>query len=268
MFKSIRKRDGKVVSFKQEKIAEAIAKAGAATGEFGHDRAENIAEKVVRVAQEEIKTRIPTVEQIQDIVEKVLMESAFKRTAKAYIEYRAERNRVREAKTKLMQTYDTISQLDAEEDSDVKRGNANVDGNSAMGKMLQFGAEGSKEYAKICILKPEFSYAHDHGDIHIHDLDFLATGTLTCCQTDVLKLFEKGFNTGHGFLRTPQSIGTAAALAAIILQANQNEQHGGQSIPYFDYCLAPSVNKTFRKSLKENIKKYEEFTGKDLKIEI
>ena len=196
------------------------------------------------------------------------MESAFKRTAKAYIEYRAERTRVREAKTKLMQTYDTISQLDAEEDSDVKRGNANVDGNSAMGKMLQFGAEGSKEYAKICILKPEFSWAHDHGDIHIHDLDFLATGTLACCQTDVRKLFEHGFNTGHGFLRTPQSIGTAAALAAIILQANQNEQHGGQSIPYFDYCLAPSVNKTFRKALKENLEKYEEFTGKDLKIEI
>jgi ribonucleoside-triphosphate reductase len=172
MFKSIRKRDGKVVSFKPEKITEAIAKAGAATGEFGHDRAENIAEKVLRVAQEKITSRIPTVEQIQDIVEEVLMESAFKNTAKAYIEYRAERTRVREAKTKLMQTYSTISQLDAEEDSDVKRGNANVDGNSAMGKMLQFGAEGSKEYAKICILKPEFSYAHDHGDIHIHDLDF------------------------------------------------------------------------------------------------
>lgn len=268
MFKSIRKRDGKVVAFKPDKITEAIAKAGVATGEFGHDRAENIAEKVLRVAEAEIKSRIPTVEQIQDIVEEVLMESAFKNTAKAYIEYRAERSRVREAKTKLMQTYNTISQLDAEEDSDVKRGNANVDGNSAMGKMLQFGAEGSKEYAKICILKPEFSWAHDHGDIHIHDLDFLATGTLTCCQTDVLKLFEKGFNTGHGFLRTPQSIGTAAALAAIILQANQNEQHGGQSIPYFDYCLAPSVNKTFRKSLKENLKKYEEFTGKDLKITI
>jgi ribonucleoside-triphosphate reductase len=268
MFKSIRKRDGKVVSFNQDKITEAIAKAGAATGEFGHDRAANIAEKVVRVAQEKIKSRIPTVEQIQDIVEEVLMESAFKNTAKAYIEYRAERTRIREAKTKLMQTYDTISQLDAEEDSDVKRGNANVDGNSAMGKMLQFGAEGSKEYAKICILKPEFSWAHDHGDIHIHDLDFLATGTLTCCQTDVRKLFEKGFNTGHGFLRTPQSIGTAAALAAIILQANQNEQHGGQSIPFFDFCLAPSVNKTFRKSLKENLKKYNEFTGKDLKIDI
>ena len=163
MFKSIRKRDGKVVSFKEEKIVDAITKAGAATEEFGPDRAKNIADKVVRVANEEIKTRIPTVEQIQDIVERVLMESAFKRTAKAYIEYRAERNRVREAKTKLMQTYSTISVADASEDSDVKRGNANVDGNSAMGKMLQFGAEGSKEYAKLCLLKPEASYAHDHG---------------------------------------------------------------------------------------------------------
>ena len=268
MFKSIRKRDGKVKAFNLEKITEAIAKAGAATGEFGHDRAENIAEKVLRVAEEEVKVRIPSVEQIQDIVEKVLMQSAFKKTAKEYIEYRAERNRKREAKSKLMQTYQTISGADASEDSDVKRGNANVDGNSAMGKMLQFGAEGSKEYAKICIMQPRFSYAHDNGDIHIHDLDFLATGTLTCCQTDPLKLFEHGFNTGHGFLRTPQSIGTAAALCAIILQANQNEQHGGQSIPNFDYALAPSVDKTFRKSLRDNIKKYEDFTGTELKAEI
>ena len=268
MFKSIKKRDGKVVAFNEEKIADAIAKAGAATGEFGTDRAKNIAEKVVRVAEDKIKSRIPTVEQIQDIVEEVLMESAFKTTAKSYIEYRAERNRVRNAKTKLMQIYGTISQADASEDSDVKRGNANVDGDSAMGKMLQFGAEGSKEYAKLCILKPEFAKAHDEGDIHIHDLDFLATGTLTCCQTDPLKLFEHGFNTGHGFLRTPNSIGTAAALAAIILQANQNEQHGGQSIPNFDYAMAPSVDKTYRKSLRENIQKYIDFTDKDLKIEI
>ena len=268
MFKSVRKRDGKVASFNQDKITEAIAKAGAATGEFGHDRAANLSDKVIRVATEQIKTRIPTVEQIQDIVEQVLMESAFKRTAKAYIEYRAERTRKRNAKSKLMQIYGTISQADAAEDSDVKRGNANVDGNSAMGKMLQFGAEGSKEYAKICLLKPEFAYAHDHGDIHIHDLDFMATGTLTCCQTDPLKLFERGFNTGHGFLRTPNSIGTAAALAAIILQANQNEQHGGQSIPNFDYALAPSVDKTFRKSLKSNIEKYEEFTGNKIKFTV
>ncbi|MBR1939669.1 anaerobic ribonucleoside triphosphate reductase [Candidatus Saccharibacteria bacterium] len=268
MFKSIHKRDGKVVRFNPEKITDAIAKAGSKTGEFGYDRAKLICEKVCRVAEQEIKTRIPTVEQIQDIVERVLMESAFKRTAKEYIEYRAERSRARLAKTRLMQTYNTISQADAEEDSDVKRGNANVDGNSAMGKMLQFGAEGSKEYAKVCIMKPEYSYAHDHGDIHIHDLDFLATGTLTCCQTDPLKLFENGFNTGHGFLRKPKSIGTAAALAAIILQANQNEQHGGQSIPNFDYAMAPSVDKSYRKNLLANLEKYEQFTGKKTNIEL
>jgi ribonucleoside-triphosphate reductase len=268
MFKSIRKRDGKVAAFKPEKITEAIAKAGSATGEFGHDRAQNIAEKVLRVAQEEIKSRIPTVEQIQDIVERVLMESAFKRTAKAYIEYRAERTRIRAAKSKLMQTYGVISVIDSSEDSSVKRENGNIDGDCAMGKMLRFGSEGSKEYAKLLLLKPEFAAAHDNGDIHIHDLDFMATGTLTCCQTDPLKFFERGFNTGHGYLRTPQSIGTAAALAAIILQANQNEQHGGQSIPNFDYALAPSVNKTFRKSLKANLEKYNDFTGKNLNIEI
>ena len=268
MFKSIRKRDGKVVAFKPDKITEAIAKAGNATGEFGHDRAVHIAEKALRVASEEIKTRIPTVEQIQDIVERVLMESAFKRTAKAYIEYRAERTRVREAKSKLMQTYGVISITDSSEDSSVKRENGNIDGDCAMGKMLRFGSEGSKEYAKLLLLKPEFAAAHDNGDIHINDLDFMATGTLTCCQTDPLKFFERGFNTGHGYLRTPQSIGTAAALAAIILQANQNEQHGGQSIPNFDYAMAPSVDKTFRKSLKENLRKYEEFTGKKLNIEI
>ncbi|MBR3163909.1 anaerobic ribonucleoside triphosphate reductase [Candidatus Saccharibacteria bacterium] len=269
MFKSIRKRDGKVKAFKLEKITNAIAKAGAATGEFGPDRAKHLSEKVIKTAEEEIQTRIPTVEQLQDIVEKVLMQSAFKKTAKAYINYRAERTRARNAKTKLMQTYNTISEADAEEDSDVKRSNANVDGNSAMGKMLQFGAEGSKEYSKLLILRPEFSFAHDHGDIHIHDLDFYATGTLTCCQTDPLKLFANGgFNTGHGFLRTPTSIGTAAALAAIILQANQNEQHGGQSIPNFDFAMAPFVDKTFRKALKDNLEKYNDFTGKNLKTDL
>jgi ribonucleoside-triphosphate reductase len=261
MFKRITKRDGKIIAFNEQKIVDAIAKAGAATDEFGYDRAKLITEKVVKVAEEKISERVPNVEQIQDVVEQVLMDSAFKKTAKAYIEYRAERERIRMGRTRLMQICRTISHADASEDSDVKRGNANVDGNSAMGKMLQFGAEGSKEFARACVVKPEFSRAHDAGDIHIHDLDFLATGTLTCCQTDPLKLFEKGFNTGHGFLRTPQSIGSYAALAAIILQANQNEQHGGQSIPNFDYAMAPGVNKTYRKSLLENLKKWLDFTG-------
>ena len=269
MFKRIVKRDGKIVKFDPEKITEAIAKAGLVTEEFKYDRAKALTDKVVKRADEEITTRTPNVEQIQDIVEEVLMESSFKKTAREYIRYRQERSRRREAKSDLMMIYRTISHADASEDSDVKRSNANVDGNSAMGKMLQFGAEGSKVFAKSLLLRPDIAAAHDNGDIHIHDLDFYATGTLTCCQSDPFVMFENGgFNTGHGHLRTPNSIGSYGALAAILLQANQNEQHGGQSIPNFDYAMAPGVNKSFRKALKRNLKKYNKFSGKKLELEV
>ena len=269
MFKRIVKRDGKIVKFDPEKITDAIAKAGLKTEEFKYDRAKALTEKVLKRAETEITARTPNVEQIQDLVEDVLMESSFKKTAKEYIQYRQERSRRREAKSYLMQVYRTISHADASEDSDVKRSNANVDGNSAMGKMLQFGAEGSKVFAKSLMLRPDIAAAHDRGDIHIHDLDFYATGTLTCCQSDPFVLFENGgFNTGHGHLRTPNSIGSYGALAAILLQANQNEQHGGQSIPNFDYAMAPGVNKSFRKALKRNLNKYNKFTGKKLDLEV
>ncbi len=269
MFKKIKKRDGKIVNFNPDKIADAIAKAGLQTEEFKADRARALADKVLKRAEETIKTRTPSVEQIQDIVEEVLMESSFKKTAREYIRFRQERSRIREAKSDLMNIYKTISHADASEDSDVKRSNANVDGNSAMGKMLQFGAEGSKVFAKTLLLRPDIAAAHDNGDIHIHDLDFYATGTLTCCQSDPFVLFENGgFNTGHGHLRTPKSIGSYAALAAILLQANQNEQHGGQSIPNFDYAMAPGVDKSFRKALKRNLDKYNKFTGKKLSLEV
>ena len=269
MFKRIVKRDGKIVKFNPDKITEAIAKAGLATEEFKAERAEALAKKVLEKASEKITARTPNVEQIQDIVEEVLMESSFKKTARAYIRYRQERSRVRDAKSDLMMVYRTISHADASEDSDVKRSNANVDGDSAMGKMLQFGAEGSKVFAKTLLLDPETAAAHDNGDIHIHDLDFYATGTLTCCQSDPFVLFENGgFNTGHGHLRTPNSIGSYAALAAILLQANQNEQHGGQSIPNFDYAMAVGVNKSFRKALKRNLAKYNKFAGKKLDLDV
>lgn len=269
MFKRIVKRDGKIVKFDPEKIVDAIAKAGLATEEFKAEKARSLAEKAIKKAEEKITARTPNVEQIQDIVEEVLMESSYKKTARAYIRYRQERSRVRDAKSDLMMIYRTISHADASEDSDVKRSNANVDGNSAMGKMLQFGAEGSKVFAKSLLLRPDIAAAHDNGDIHIHDLDFYATGTLTCCQSDPFVMFENGgFNTGHGHLRTPNSIGSYAALAAILLQANQNEQHGGQSIPNFDYAMAPGVNKSFRKALKRNLAKYNKFSGKKLDLEI
>ncbi|MDR0398023.1 MAG: anaerobic ribonucleoside triphosphate reductase [Candidatus Nomurabacteria bacterium] len=267
MYKSIRKRDNRTVSFKPEKITSALTKAGATTEEFDAKKAKELTNKVLEQAATTITARIPTVEQIQDIVEDVLLKSKYKKTAKAYILYREERSRIRNSKSRLMSNYKTIAHAMAKEDTqDVKRSNANIDSDTAMGKMLQFGAEGSKEFAKTFMLKPEHSAAHDEGDIHIHDLDFMATGTLTCCQTDPIRLFENGFNTGHGTLRTPNSIGSYAALAAIILQANQNEQHGGQSIPNFDYAMAAGVNKTYRKSVKANAEKYSEFTGKKVKL--
>ena len=268
MFKKIEKRDGEIVDFDPSKITAAIQKAGEATGEFGPDFAQELSEMVLDNAMSTIKEEVPHVEQIQDVVEETLLDSSYKKTAKAYITYRQERNRIRDAKSNLMNIYRTISVSDASEDSDVKRGNANVDGNSAMGKMLQFGAEGSKVFAKTLLMEPRFGYAHDNGDIHIHDLDFYATGTLTCCQSDPLKMFEHGFNTGHGHLREPQSIGSYAALAAILLQANQNEQHGGQSIPNFDYAMAPGVDKTFRKALKRNLEKYNDFINETLDLEV
>lgn len=266
MFKKIKKRDGRVVKFDSNKIKVAIQKAGKSTGEFDEKVAFKLSSKVLDLAEKKFLNKIPRVEEIQDTVEEILLESKYKQTAKNYITYRQERTRIREAKANLMQIYKTITHAQAEEDSDVKRGNANVDGDTAMGKMLQFGAEGSKEFAKSFLMKPEHVQAHNNGDIHVHDLDFWATGTLTCCQSDPLVLFKKGFNTGHGFLRTPNSIGSYAALTAILLQANQNEQHGGQSIPNFDYAMSPGVIKSFRKNIVTNIRKLIEFIS-DKKIE-
>ena len=121
--------------------------------------------------------------------------------------------------------------------------------------MLQYGSTVSKEFCKTFVIKPEHAQAHDCGDIHIHDMDFLNMGTLTCCQINLDKLFDGGFSTGHGFLREPNSIMSYGALAAIAIQSNQNDQHGGQSIPFFDYSLAKGVYKTFRKSYIANLYK-------------
>jgi ribonucleoside-triphosphate reductase (formate) len=255
MFQKIKKRDGRTVKFDSNKIKIAIQKAGKSTGEFDEKIAFKLSLKVLNLAEKKFSNKIPKVEEIQDTVEEILLESKYKKTAKKYITYRQERTRIREAKANLMQIYKTITHAQSEEDSDIKRSNANVDGDTAMGKMLQFGAEGSKEFTKSFLMKPEQVLAHENGDIHVHDLDFWATGTLTCCQSDPLVLFEKGFNTGHGFLRTPNSISSYSALAAILLQANQNEQHGGQSIPNFDYAMAPGVIKSFRKNIISNIYK-------------
>ncbi|MDO5561949.1 MAG: anaerobic ribonucleoside triphosphate reductase [bacterium] len=250
----IKKRDGRKEIFYPEKITRAVQASCISTGITDSQLAGKVTTEVLEKLAQDFSRKIPTVEQIQDLVENTLMELEQFEIAKAYILYRQERSRSRDSKSRLMQTFHGIAFDDAK-DNDLKRDNANVDGDTAMGTMLKFGSESTKEFAKTCMMKPEHAQAHENGDIHIHDLDFFPMGTLTCCQIDVLDLFNRGFNTGHGYLRSPQSIGSYAALAAIILQSNQNEQHGGQGIPHFDYALAPGVKKTFAKNVAANLHK-------------
>ena len=247
----IRKRDGRIAEFNREKIADAIFKAAQVLGGRDRDMAEELSIEVEAYLCEKFGDRIPTVEEIQDAVEKVMIENGHARTAKEYILYRAERTRMRDMNTRLMHIYDDLTFKDAK-DNDIKRENANIDGDTAMGTMLKFGSEGSKEYYKMRILKPSHARAHEEGDIHIHDMDFL-TLTMTCCQIDLVKLLDNGFSTGHGHLREPQSIESYAALACIAIQSNQNDQHGGQSVPNFDYALAVGVRKTYMRAYWKNL---------------
>ena len=253
MIKKIKKRDGREVPFNLEKIANAIFKAAQAAGGQDYDISLGLAEDVADYLDEKYHNDIPEVEDIQDAVEKILIESGHAKTAKEFILYRAERTRVREMNTRLMKVYEDLTFKEAE-DNDLKRENANIDGNTAMGTMLKYGSEGAKQFYDLFILNPEHSMAHKNGDIHIHDLDFL-TLTTTCCQIDIKSLFKGGFSTGHGFLREPKDIQSYAALTCIAIQANQNDQHGGQSIPNFDYGLADGVRKTYARVYRQNLLK-------------
>ena len=252
MIQSIIKRDGRVVLYDQNKIAAAILRALEAAHEGDASDAARIANDVQRELEGRFSAQAPNIEAIQDAVERQLMNHGFPSAAKAYILYRANRTRAREANTSLMKTIDEITNIDARV-SDMKRDNANIDGNTAMGSMLQIGSAGAKAYNEIYLLRPEHAKAYRDGDIHIHDFDFYSL-TTTCCQIDILKLFHGGFSTGHGYLREPNSIQSYAALAAIAIQSNQNDQHGGQSIPNFDYGMAEGVAKTYRKAFTRRLK--------------
>ena len=251
MIERIIKRDGREVPFEIDKISTAIYKAAEAIG--GHNRgvAEELAKQVEDYIEKEEKISTPTVEHIQDVVERTLIESGHSRTAKEYILYRADRTRHREMNTRLMKKYEDLT-FKAAKDNDIKRENANIDGDTAMGTMLKYGSEGAKQFYEMYILDPAHAKAHREGDIHIHDLDFL-TLTTTCCQIDLDKLFTGGFSTGHGFLREPNDIASYSALACIAIQSNQNDQHGGQSIPNFDYAMAKGVIKTYQRIYRQNM---------------
>ena len=252
MYSTIIKRDGRVVEFSKAKIYNAIKKAAEQVGFENWAVIDKLSELVIDKLDCGDRVVALDVEEIQDAVEKVLMENGYTDIAKKYILYRAERARVREAKTELMQTYKWLilnePKLSAKKKKDANE-NANIDDDTSMGAMLRCGSEGTKRFNHLYLLDKEASDAHKNGDIHIHDLDFYAL-TTTCAQIDLNKLFKGGFSTGDGFLREPNSIRSFSALTCIVIQSNQNDQHGGQSIPAIDWYMAPGIVKTFIKKIK------------------
>ena len=247
----IAKRDGRRVPFEGKKIYNAVHRASEACGRNAEE-CDAIATKI----QEELEKkyiiekngkRFPTVEQIQDDVVNALIHEGKSDIIHSYVTYRAERTMIREMKSELNKVLKELTFSDSKE-SNLKRDNGNVNGDTSMGMMLQIGSATSKEFTERFILSESTKKAVEDGAIYIHDKDFYPMGTLTCCQIPLDRLFEKGFNTGHGTLRPPQSIGSYASLAAVAIQANQNEMHGGQAIPLFDFYLAPGVAKSFKRN--------------------
>ena len=259
------KRNGrKLVDFDGTKIAIAIKKgfdSVATEDEVKYTEKDiqkvyhAVIKRIEKLARDNDKIKI---EEIQDLIEDEMKNKGYEDVCASFADYRERRNNSRklffdEKKThKFLKSIEGLGLKTANED-DAKRENANVDGDTAMGTMLQYGSTISKEFAKAYLMKTKFSEAHDDGDIHIHDMDFLAMGTTTCMQIELDRLFKNGFSTGHGYLRRPNDIMSYSALAAIAIQSNQNDQHGGQSIPAFDYYMAPGVLKTFKKQLKQQI---------------
>ena len=232
IFKSIRKRDGRIVAFDRDKIVSAVFKAAKAVGGEDYQLAEELADAAAKYLATKKGNGIPSVEEVQDAVEKVLIETGHAKTAKAYILYRDRRTRLRDAKSELM---DAVEEILVE----TSRENANI-GNSPSAKMLQIASAASRRYYLTRLIPEETSRAHLEGDIHIHDLDFYAK-TLTCVQIPLARLLRNGFDNGHGFIRPPKRIGSASALACIALQSSQNDMHGGQSFAFFDRDMAQFV---------------------------
>lgn len=262
------KRNGKKVSFDASKIAISIQKGfDSIEGKYNETDVQNVFQSVLKRIKKDYadKDKIK-IEEIQNLIEEELKNKKYDDVYESTKNYRERRNQsrllfVEEKKMhKFLKTLESLGLKSAHEE-DAKRENANVDGDTAMGTMLQYGSTVSKEFAKSYLMKKKFADAHDSGDIHIHDMDFMAMGTTTCLQIDLNKLFKNGFSTGHGFIREPNDIMSYSALAAIAIQANQNDQHGGQAIPAFDYYLAPGVLKTYKKQLKQTMYDLLDYSG-------
>jgi len=268
------KRNGKKVDFDATKISLAIKKGfdsvneqDEETGKYKYDEKDikKVHDDVIKTIEKKYTEKIK-IEEIQDLIEQSLAKKGYAEVHDSFADYRERRSQSREMFVddkrmhKFLKTIEGLGLKSASED-DTKRENANVDGDTAMGTMLQYGSTVSKEFAKAYLMKKKFADAHDKGEIHIHDMDFLAMGTTTCMQIELDRLFKKGFSTGHGYLRPPKDISSFSALAAIAVQANQNDQHGGQSIPAFDYFMAPGVLMTFKKQFKQQVNDFLDLEG-------
>ncbi len=264
------KRNGKKVSFDETKIALAIQKGFDSVDDEDNRKydtkdTQKVLDRVIKNIEEQKPEKLK-IEEIQDLIESSLKHYNYNEVYESFSNYREKRRESREfffddkKKHKFLKTIESLGLKSSFEDNS-KRENANVNGDTAMGTMLQYGSTISKEFSKAYLMKKKYSELHDEGYIHIHDLDFYAMGTTTCNQLDLEKLFKTGFSTGHGHIRPPKDIMSYAALAAIVIQANQNDQHGGQAIPAFDYYLSPGVLMTFKKQLKQTISEFIDLMG-------
>ena len=264
------KRNGKKVSFDETKIALAIQKGFDSVDDEDNRKydtkdTQKVLDRVIKKIEEQKPEKLK-IEEIQDLIESSLKHYNYNEVYESFSNYREKRRESREfffddkKKHKFLKTIESLGLKSSFEDNS-KRENANVNGDTAMGTMLQYGSTISKEFSKAYLMKKKYSELHDEGYIHIHDLDFYAMGTTTCNQLDLEKLFKTGFSTGHGHIRPPKDIMSYAALAAIVIQANQNDQHGGQAIPAFDYYLSPGVLMTFKKQLKQTISEFIDLMG-------
>ncbi len=252
MIQIVEKRDGRVVGYNEEKIKAAIRKAMLTT-EMGEDEAllQKITDRIGMGGKERM-----TVEEIQDKVEIELMKSARKDVAKRYIAYRDQRSIARRAKTR-----DMFLEIIEAKNNDITRENANMNTDSPAGMMMKFASETTKPFVDDYLLSPDVKAAVKNNYLHIHDKDYYPTKSLTCVQHPLDRILKKGFVAGHGESRPAKRIETASIIACISLETAQNEMHGGQAIPAFDFYLAPFV----RSSYIEEIKTLEQLTGKDLK---
>ena len=251
MIQTVIKRDGRIVGFNEEKISTAIRKAMLHTDK-GEDHA-LICQITDRIAFKG-KTQM-TVEEIQDQVELELMESSRKDVAQKYIAYRNQRSIARKAKTR-----DVFLEIINIKSNDITRENANMNADTPAGMMMKFASETTKPFVDDYLLSEEVKQAVTHNYLHIHDKDYYPTKSLTCVQHPLDKILRQGFSAGHGESRPAKRIETASVLACISLETAQNEMHGGQAIPAFDFYLAPYV----RQSYIEEVKKLEELYGQDL----